>query len=217
MKSPLHAVLALLFVATAVPAAAQRYPTATVRIIVGFGPGSTADIVARLVAKHFEQEFGQPAVVENRPGNSSMLAAEAVARAPTTATRCSWRRSPTRSTRRRPMSVQSREADLAPVALLGVVPNVLVAHPFGAGRRSCKELIALAQAEAGQPDLRNVGRRDGEPSRGRIVQQQGRHQDRRRALSGRQQPGAARPARRPHHADVQRGGDARAACRCRTS
>ena len=82
MRFPLHAVLALLCAAVSTPAAAQRYPTSTVRIIVGFGPGSSADIVARLVAKHFEQELGQPAVVENRPGNSSMLAAEAVARAP---------------------------------------------------------------------------------------------------------------------------------------
>jgi len=148
MKSPLHAVLALLFVAivAAVPAAAQRYPTSTVRIIVGFGPGSSADIVARLIAKHFEQEFGQPAVVENRPGNSSMLAAEAVARAPndghtlfmaTVANTLSPAQSNTKF---------NLAADLAPVALLGVVPNVLVAHP-SVPADDVRQLIALARSK----------------------------------------------------------------------
>ena len=148
MKSPLRAVLALLFIVivAAAPAAAQRYPASTVRIIVGFGPGSSADIVARLVAKHFEQEFGQPAVVENRPGNSSMLAAEAVARAPndghtlfmaTVANTLSPAQSNTKF---------NLAADLAPVALLGVVPNVLVAHPT-VPADDVPQLIALARSK----------------------------------------------------------------------
>ena len=63
-------------------AAAQSYPVRPIRILVGFGPGSSADIVARVVGKQMEEKLGQPIVVENRPGNSSMTAAEAVARAP---------------------------------------------------------------------------------------------------------------------------------------
>src|SRR5882757_31554 len=63
-------------------ALAQTYPLSPVRIIVGFGPGSTADILARLVARHMETSFGQPVLVENRPGNSSMSAAQTVSRAP---------------------------------------------------------------------------------------------------------------------------------------
>ena len=68
--------------ASLTPASAQSFPTTTIRIVVGFGPGSSADILARLIAKQFEAQFNQPAIVENRPGNSSMLAAEGVARAP---------------------------------------------------------------------------------------------------------------------------------------
>src|SRR5450755_3407409 len=64
------------------PAPAQTYPAHPIRIIVGFGPGSAADILARLVGKQMEVTLGQPVVVENRPGNSSMIAAETVARAP---------------------------------------------------------------------------------------------------------------------------------------
>src|SRR6266851_9524548 len=60
---------------------AQTYPAQPIKVIVGFGPGSAADILARLVGKQMEVRLGQPIVVENRPGNSSMIAAETVARA----------------------------------------------------------------------------------------------------------------------------------------
>src|ERR1700676_398218 len=65
---------------TTFAASAETYPSHAIRIIVGFGPASSADILARLLAKQMQQKFNQPVVVENRPGNSSMLAAEAVAR-----------------------------------------------------------------------------------------------------------------------------------------
>jgi tripartite-type tricarboxylate transporter receptor subunit TctC len=76
------AVFCLALSAFSAPGAAQAYPSSTIRIVIGFGPGSTADTLARLVGKHMEQVLGQPIVVENRPGNSSMIAAETVARAP---------------------------------------------------------------------------------------------------------------------------------------
>jgi len=148
MKSPLHAVLALLFVTivAAAPAAAQRDPTSTVRIVVGFGPGSSADIVARLVAKHFEQEFGQPAVVENRPGNSSMLAAEAVARAPNDGHTLFMATVANTLNPAQSNAKFNLATDLAPVALLGVVPNVLVAHPT-VPADDVRQLIALARSK----------------------------------------------------------------------
>jgi tripartite-type tricarboxylate transporter receptor subunit TctC len=62
-------------------AGAQAYPTRAVRIIVGFPPGGTADIVARLIGQWLSERFNQPFVVENRPGAASNIAAEAVARA----------------------------------------------------------------------------------------------------------------------------------------
>src|SRR5882724_3217448 len=64
------------------PAWAQDYPTAPVRIVSGFSPGSTADISARVVGAKMGQLLGQQFVVENRTGAASSLAAALVARAP---------------------------------------------------------------------------------------------------------------------------------------
>src|SRR6266852_1963742 len=67
--------------ASIAPVAAQTYPAQPIKVVIGFGPGSAADVLARLVGKQMEVKLGQPIIVENRPGNSSMIAAETVARA----------------------------------------------------------------------------------------------------------------------------------------
>ncbi len=116
------------------PASAQSYPSGPIRILVGFGPGSTADTLARLVGKHMEQKFGQAVVVENRPGNSSMIAAEAVARAPADGLTLFMA---TVANTLNPVQTKSGfdlGKQMAPVALLGVVPNMLVAHPMSGER-----------------------------------------------------------------------------------
>jgi tripartite-type tricarboxylate transporter receptor subunit TctC len=63
-------------------ASAQTYPSRPVRIIVGYGPGGVADILARLLGQALSERLGQPFIVENRPGASTNLATEAVVRAP---------------------------------------------------------------------------------------------------------------------------------------
>ena len=70
--------------AQAVPASAQApaaWPQRPVKIIIGFGPGSGTDILARLIAEEFRVALGQPFIVDNRPGASAQIAASAVARA----------------------------------------------------------------------------------------------------------------------------------------
>ena len=79
--SALVAFVVISSIAGRAPAAAENYPAQPIRVIVGFGPGSAADILARVVGKQMETALGQPIVIENRPGNSSMIAADAVARA----------------------------------------------------------------------------------------------------------------------------------------
>src|SRR5262245_36758471 len=64
------------------PTWAQAYPARPVRIIVGFSPGGTTDVVARLIGQWLSERLGQPFVVENRSGANTNLATEAVARAP---------------------------------------------------------------------------------------------------------------------------------------
>jgi tripartite-type tricarboxylate transporter receptor subunit TctC len=63
------------------PAAAQDWPTKTVRIVVPFGPGSTPDMVARLIADRLQHKLGQSFVIENKPGASGNLGTDAVAKA----------------------------------------------------------------------------------------------------------------------------------------
>ncbi len=126
-------------------AAAEPYPVRPIRILVGFGPGSSADIVARVVGKQMEERLGQPVVVENRPGNSSMTAAETVARAPNDGYVLFM------ATVAQTINPVFTHTDfnlgkaLAPITLLGVVPNVLVAHP-SVPANNVRELIAYAKA-----------------------------------------------------------------------
>src|ERR1700730_13898055 len=63
------------------PAAAQDWPTKTVRIVVPFGPCSTPDMVARLIADRLQETLGQTLVIENKPGASGNLGTDAVAKA----------------------------------------------------------------------------------------------------------------------------------------
>src|SRR6266705_5062197 len=63
-----------------VPAAAPDWPPKTVRIIVPFGPGSTPDMVGRLIADHMQQKLGQSFVIENRPGASANTGTDLVAK-----------------------------------------------------------------------------------------------------------------------------------------
>jgi tripartite-type tricarboxylate transporter receptor subunit TctC len=60
----------------------QAYPTRPVRIVVGFAPGGTTDIVARLIGQRLSERLGQQFIIENRPGASTNVATESVARAP---------------------------------------------------------------------------------------------------------------------------------------
>jgi tripartite-type tricarboxylate transporter receptor subunit TctC len=63
-------------------AKAQTYPARPARLIVGFGPGGAADIVARLMGQWLSEHLGRPFIIEDRPGASSNLATEAVVNSP---------------------------------------------------------------------------------------------------------------------------------------
>lgn len=80
MKKSLALLLSALLFAP-VTAAAQAWPAKTVRIIVPFGPGSTPDMVGRLIGDQMQQKLGQPFVIENRPGASANTGTDMVAKA----------------------------------------------------------------------------------------------------------------------------------------
>jgi tripartite-type tricarboxylate transporter receptor subunit TctC len=87
MKLPRRNFLRLAAGAAALPAVsrlarAQDYPTRPVRLIVGFAPGGTTDITARLIGQWLSERLGQQFVIENRTGAATNIATEAVVRAP---------------------------------------------------------------------------------------------------------------------------------------
>jgi tripartite-type tricarboxylate transporter receptor subunit TctC len=138
--------VAMASLAGATSVMAQTYPTQPIKVLIGFGPGSAADILARLVGKQMEASLGQPIVVENRPGNSSMIAAETVARASADGYTLFMA---TIANTLNPAETKSNfnlGRELAPIALLGTVPNVLVAHP-SVPANNLQELIALAKSK----------------------------------------------------------------------
>ena len=89
--------MAVALVGTAPTAALAQadYPSRTVRIIVPLLPGAAADVIPRVVAEKLAAKWGQPVIVENRPGGSNNIGAEAAAKAePDGGTRCWPRRRP---------------------------------------------------------------------------------------------------------------------------
>jgi len=138
-------------------AAAQDYPARPVRIIVGFGPGSSGDIAARVLAQKFGTLFGQQFVVENRTGAGSNIATNFVAHAPNDGyTLLQGTVGNTINAAITPNLTFDLIKDFAPIALFSTQPNILVVHP-AVGARSVGELIDLARATPGQLSYGSAG------------------------------------------------------------
>ena len=151
-KRCVAAVVSLLMADAAVTAAHAQadYPNRPVRLIVGFPPGSAADVTARVLANRMSQIIGQQMVVEAKPGAGSSLAAEFVARAPkdgyTLFLLSSANITNAAINPKLPFDIAK---DFAPIALVNAVAIVLVTPP-SSGVGSVKELIALAKSKPGE-------------------------------------------------------------------
>ena len=112
------------------PAQSQEWPHKPVRIVVSFAAGGNSDIVARLIGQRLSEVFAQQFVIENRPGASGAIAAEAVARAPADGYTLLMGNAPvisiTPALGRVPYDPVK---DFAPISAIGANPLVLVAHP----------------------------------------------------------------------------------------
>ncbi len=162
MKLPRRQFLHLAVGAVASPAftklaSAQTYPSRPIRLLVGFSAGSSPDIIGRLVGQALSERIGQPIVIENRPGAGANIATEAVVRA-----------SPDGYTLLLVIATNTINTtlyrnlnfdfirDIAPIAGVMSVPNVMVVNPsFPA--RTVPEFIAYAKANPGKINIANAG------------------------------------------------------------
>jgi tripartite-type tricarboxylate transporter receptor subunit TctC len=146
-----------LVVAGAALAQAPKYPTRAVRMLVGFAPGGATDITARLLAPPLGESLGQQVVVENRPGASSQIAGELVARsAPDGHTLLMTTQTLMTSQMIEGKTYPDLNKDFAPVSLSATSPLILVVHP-SVPAKSVKDLVALARARPGELNYASGG------------------------------------------------------------
>jgi len=133
------------FALLAQPAHADDYPSRPIRLIVGFAAGSSGDVIARIVAHKLGEELKQNVVVEDKPGASSMVATDYVARSAKDGYTLMFA---TIATTINMTMMQAKapnvEKDMTPITLIGSIPNILVVNPK-LGVSDVKGLIALAK------------------------------------------------------------------------
>ncbi len=130
-------------------ALAQSYPAKTVRMLVPFPPGGGTDFMARLLARHLSEKWGQTMVIENRPGASMMIASEIVAKAPPDGyTIIMSSSNHTINPSLYPKIPYDTINDFAAVTQVATSPFLLVVHP-SLPVKTTKELIELARAKKG--------------------------------------------------------------------
>jgi tripartite-type tricarboxylate transporter receptor subunit TctC len=147
MRRVLVVFLAGLLLAAAATAFAQEFPTRTVRMVVPLTPGSGADVVGRIVAKHMSASWKHPVVVENRPGAGGQIGTQAVVQSPpdgyTTMVQSASHAANSAIYKSLPYDPLK---DLIDVAILGMTPYVMVASPTGP-YKTLKALIDAAKAK----------------------------------------------------------------------
>ncbi|EYS97952.1 LacI family transcriptional regulator [Cupriavidus sp. SK-4] len=151
--------LCLATVIIGVPASAQTYPTKPIHIVVPLPPGGSNDVLARILAQKMSESFGQPVIVENKPGAAGNIATDFIAKAEGDGYSIAVAPNQTVAVNpvlypRLPFEVSR---DLTGIALLGRVPMVLVVSPGKVAATSVAELIALAKANPDKLSYASAG------------------------------------------------------------
>ena len=130
--------------------AAQAWPDKAVRIVVAYPPGGGIDVMARQIAEKLGAQWGQAVVVENRPGANTIIAADAVARAPADGHTVLMTTDATFSINPHLYAKlpYDAERDFLPVTMLVLLQQLLVAHP-SLPADTLPELIKLAKTNPG--------------------------------------------------------------------
>lgn len=157
-RSLAQAALALCAVGAAGAAQAQAWPSSKpIRIVVGFAPGGSTDVMARIVSLSMSESLGQSVVIENKPGASSNIAAAEVIRANPDG--YTFLIAPTSVETANPSLFKSSilpSRDLAPVGGVGKTQMYLVGKPQ-LEAKDARELVALAKAQPGKLSYASAG------------------------------------------------------------
>ncbi len=171
---PIAAAVSTLCVALATSASAQTFPAKPIRIVVPFPPSGSVDVAGRALQQPLAKAFGQSVVVDNRPGASTMIGTELVARAPAdghTILIAGFTFIANAVMRTKlPFDAQK---DFVGVARIGADPYVISVHP-SLPVRSVKELVALARTRPGQLTYATNGAGSSQHVTGEMLRQSAR-------------------------------------------
>lgn len=149
--------VALLLLACAGTASSQAFPSKPIKVIVPYPAGGVVDVIARVVGERMAQTTGQPNVIENRVGAAGSIGTEAVARSAADGYTLLVA-SPSHTVN---ISLYAKLAwhpvgSFAPVAMVGVIPNVILVHP-SVPARTLAEFVAYAKTRPGQLNYASAG------------------------------------------------------------
>ena len=145
-------VIALAAAMTPIAAQAQKtdYPQRPIRLIVGFTPGGSTDLVGRLLGVRLSERLGQQVVIDNRPGASGIIAAELVSKAQPDGYTLLISGSSISAVGSLYKNVKfDAQRDLEPLALVATSAYIMVAHP-SINVKSVQEMITYAKARPGK-------------------------------------------------------------------
>src|ERR1035441_7562397 len=149
--------LVLLQVLLALPAAAEFYPSRTVKLIVPFGAGGPADVYARILAQHLSEETKQSFVVEDRPGAGALIGTDAVAKStPDGYTLLIMSNTHTTNESLLANKPYQLMRDFVPVATINYSDLLMVVHP-DVPAKTVAEFIALAKKDPGKLNYASSG------------------------------------------------------------
>ena len=137
---------------------AQSYPTQTMRLVVGFAPGGSTDVTARIVAERLSSSLGQQMIVDNRAGAGGNIGADIVAKSNPDGYTVLMATTGVMAFNHYLYSKLpfSAEKDLAPVTMIGSLPLILTV-PASLPAKTTRELVALAKAQPGKYSFGSSG------------------------------------------------------------
>ena len=152
-----HLIVAAACSAAAPAALAQAYPSKSIRLVVPYPPGGGTDIVARLLAQKLSASLGQQVLVDNKPGASTIIGTDLVAKAAADGYTVglitdSHAINPTFF----PKLPYDSVKDFGPVSQLVFVPLMMVAHP-SLNVKTLRDFVALAKSQPGRINYASIG------------------------------------------------------------